>query len=111
MQGALSDNPDFSRVIKSPALKIHEASAVLGEVLNGLKTGNELKGLAQTICENRRQFALAEVLNQFNELVDNHNGVVNAEVVSAIKLKSDQVKQVESTISDAVGGDVRYRIL
>ncbi|MGB1360802.1 MAG: ATP synthase F1 subunit delta [Alphaproteobacteria bacterium] len=107
LTNAFSENEEFSRIIKSPALKIDEAAAVLSQVLTKLNSGDELKGLAKTVCENRRQFAMEAVLAQFKQLVDDHNGVVNAEVVSAVELKADQLKSVEGVIADAVGGDVR----
>ena len=107
LQKVLNNNNELCRVIKSPALKIDEADAILSEILKKLKSSDELKGLIKTLCQNRRQFALNNVLEQFMELIDDHNGIVNAEVISANKLSSKQTKQVEKAVAEVVGGDIR----
>ncbi|MDG1153263.1 MAG: ATP synthase F1 subunit delta [Alphaproteobacteria bacterium] len=107
LQKVLNSSDKLSSVIKSPALKIDEAEAILNEILKKLKSSDELKGLIKTLCQNRRQFALSNVLEQFMELVDEHNGIVNAEVISANKLSSKQTKQVEKAVAEVVGGDIR----
>ncbi|MDB2405051.1 ATP synthase F1 subunit delta [Alphaproteobacteria bacterium] len=107
LQKVLNNNDELYRIIKSPALKINEADAILSEILIKLKSFDEIKGLVKTLCQNRRQFALSNVLEQFMVLVDDYNGIVNTEVISANALSSKQTKQVEKAVAEAVGGDIR----
>jgi len=107
LQKVLNNNDELYRIIKSPALKINEADAILSEILIKLKSFDEIKGLVKTLCQNRRQFALSNVLEQFMVLVDDYNGIVNTEVISANVLSSKQTKQVEKAVAEAVGGDIR----
>ena len=107
LQNVLHSNALLSQTIKSPALSIADAKAVLVAILDKLNISGAVKGLIVVLCENRRHFALELVLSAFENLLDAHNGVVAADVISASELSDDTKQQIEQAVGQIVGSGVR----
>ncbi len=102
----LASHEEFSRIIKSPALSKEDAKNALVKILDSLGAGDAIKGLGTVLCKNRRAFALSATLKAFQDLVDIHKGIVNAEVISAIELSDTDKSSVASAVEEMVGSAV-----
>ncbi len=107
LQGVLRSDATLMQVIKSPALSIADAQAVLLAILDKLRIAGAVKGLCVVLCENRRHFALDSVLSAFQQLLDAHNGVVAADVISAVELSADTKRHIEQAVGAVAEADVR----
>ncbi len=107
IRGVLHSNTVLSKTIKSPALSIADAKSVLVAILDKLKISGAVKGLIIVLCENRRHFALEWVCTAFQDLLDVHNGVVVADVISASELSGAIKQQIEKAVGKVVGSGVR----
>ncbi len=58
------------------------------------------------IAQNRRLFALEDVIRAYRTLVSEHRGEVEAEVTSAAPLSDSQRKALEAALKEAIGSTV-----
>ena len=107
LQKVLNSNATLLQTIKSPALSVADAMAVWGAILDKLNISGAVKGLILVLCENRRHFALDLVLTTYQDLLDAHNGVIVADVISASELSADNKQQIEQAVGKVVGSGVR----
>jgi F-type H+-transporting ATPase subunit delta len=79
----IGDNPDLTRLVKSPVFDADQQLRALGAVLD--KAG--IKGLAanflRVITANRRLFAVNDMIRGFRTLLARHRGEVTAQVTVA----------------------------
>lgn len=91
------DNPLYSAEIQHKALVAIFDGKVQGLTLNFLSL----------MAQRRRASLLLQVLSAFLELVEEGEGVVSAEVVSAVALTDDQQERLRGRLSTYTGKKVR----
>ena len=106
LRNVLLSSEEFSRIVKNPALSKRDAKKALINILEAMGVSNGVKGLATVLSENRRAFALAATLDAFKVLVNEHKGIVKAEVISAAELSDDQKASVAIAVEKVVGTQV-----
>ena len=109
LRDTLSSSEEFSRIIQSPALSKADAKAVLVTVADKLGLSDAVKGLVTVLCDNRRAFALSVVLDTFEVLVEQHKGIVKAEVISATALSETDKTSVAEAVAKVVNAQVNIK--
>jgi F-type H+-transporting ATPase subunit delta len=106
-QALLSQSPDLSRLVKSPAFAAEEQERALGAVMDwaaiGATTGNFLK----VVTRNRRLFAAEDMIKGFRQALARHRGEMVAEVQSAMPLNAAQLAALKDKLKASFGKDVR----
>lgn len=106
-QALLSQSPDLSRLVKSPAFAAEEQERALGAVMDwaaiGATTGNFLK----VVTRNRRLFAAEDMIKGFRQALARHRGEMVAEVQSAMPLNDAQLAALKDKLKASFGKDVR----
>lgn len=105
----LSESPDLDRLVKSPVFSADEQSRALLAVIDKVGITGLARNFAGLVAQNRRLFALADMIRGFNRLVAHSRGEVSADVVSARALSSDQEAQLMQALKDAMGCDVQIK--
>ncbi|HCZ49352.1 MAG TPA: F0F1 ATP synthase subunit delta [Gammaproteobacteria bacterium] len=92
----------------NPKVSVEQVTQVVLAALPG-DVSPVLQGLLQTVVENDRLAAMGEIARQFQALVDERAGVARATVYSAFELSSEQLQQIEQTLSARFGRTLEAR--
>ena len=96
----------FSELVESPKLSIEQKREVLARILPALSA--EGLNLATLLVAKGRLAALAApVAREFHRLLDEHRGIVRAEVVTAVDADQAERDRIEQWLADVTGKEVR----
>jgi F-type H+-transporting ATPase subunit delta len=100
-----SDNPDFAVFLESPqvpgSVKHHGVQTVLRH------TSELARNLVSVLVEHRQIRLVRDIREQFQRLVDDHEGVARAEIVTAVALESGQ----RARVAEELGKLIRKRVV
>ena len=99
---AISNDDNFSALVSDPRIE----SSRLTELLVDLSKDNLPQGgenLVTLLVQNGRVEALADIEQQFNELVAKAQAIVNAHVTTAMALTEDQKSSLSSALEARLG--------
>ena len=102
----LHESDDLRRLVRSPMFKRGEQAAAMAAVLARAGAGDLVARFVGVIAQNRRLFALPEMIDTFNQLLARHRGEVVAEIASASPLTAAQIEALEAALRQSVGTDV-----
>ncbi|WP_428245574.1 F0F1 ATP synthase subunit delta [Ferrovibrio sp.] len=102
----LADSADLVRLIRSPAFSRAEQGAAITAVMEKAGFNDLTRRFVGVLAQNRRLFALADVISAYKKLLSHHRGEVVAEVVSAAPLDEQSLAQLKSALSSAAAGNV-----
>jgi F-type H+-transporting ATPase subunit delta len=103
----LDSSDDLTRLVRSPVFSTQDQQRALEAVLK--KAG--IKGLTANflalVTQNRRLFAVRDMIRAFFALLARHRGEVTADVTSATNLSAAQTKSLKAALKSAIGQDVQ----
>ncbi len=98
---------DLVRLVRSPVISREEQSRALAAVLDRAGVGDLVKKFIGVVAENRRLFALRDMIRDFERLLAKHRGELAAQVVSAAPLSDAQAAELEATLAEGLGQKVK----
>ena len=108
--GLLAESPDLARLVRSPVFSGEEQAKALGAILD--KAG--IKGVAanflRVVAENRRLFAVRDMIRDFTKLLAAHKGEVSAQVTVAQPLNDARLNEVREALRAVTGKDVKVDV-
>src|SRR5688572_9030080 len=84
-------DPGVAAILKDPNLSSAKAAGTLIGILSG-QLSAEAENLVRVLADNRRLEVLPEIATQFEVLKNEREGVVEAEIVSALPLENGQLE-------------------
>ncbi|MFP4083369.1 MAG: ATP synthase F1 subunit delta [Desulfonatronovibrio sp.] len=90
--GTLEDAPELVRIFKNPIFNTEEKKGILKQILGKLKCGPVVSNFCYLLADKNRVDCLPEIQAYYAELLDEFEGIVRGEIVTAIKL-ADNMKQ------------------
>ena len=100
------EKPDAKRILEHPHISRAEKRAFLQRVFAGTLAG-QLEHFLDLIIAKRREAIMADALTEFIRLSNRRRGLVEAEVVSAIALREEQVSALRDLIAKKMGKQVQ----
>ena len=97
-------NPDYVKLLNSPALSREERVRLVGEALRGLD--ERLCNLIKILTEKRCVHIFYKVASEYYDLYDLSRGIVRVEAVTAIPLSPDQAKALTNKLQISLGKTV-----
>ncbi len=107
IQDMLENSSDLERLVKSPVFSTDEQMRALTAVFKKVKISKLPMNFVSLITQNRRLFAISDMIKAFGMLLAQHRGEITAEVTSATKLTVRQMNAVKSELKAVVGRDVK----
>ncbi|MRX51603.1 F0F1 ATP synthase subunit delta [Paracoccus sp. S-4012] len=104
---AIEGSEDLRGVLTSPVLSREEQSGAVSAVADAMKLGPLLKNTVALMGENRRLFALPQLLTALRGLMAEARGEVTAQVVSAQALSAAQAERLTRSLSEKSGKTVK----
>jgi F-type H+-transporting ATPase subunit delta len=109
IQAVLAESRELQLALKSPLIKGDVKSRILEEIFTG-KVCDKSMIFLKLLAHKKRANLLNEVVMEFNTLLDERNGYLNAEVKSATKLSDDQARELVNGLSVRTGKKIRARM-
>lgn len=106
LKSMMDENKDLARLVKSPIISRADQARAMGAVLEKLGVGDLVRRFVGTVAQNRRLFALSDMIKAYDRLLAAERGEVVARVTSAKKLTKSQLDAISSALKSAIGSDV-----
>jgi F-type H+-transporting ATPase subunit delta len=110
IQEVLAGSHELVTALRSPLINVDLKSKILEEIFRN-EIGEKTMIFIKLLAHKKRANLLAGVISEFNALIDERNGVINADVKSAVKLSDEQAKELVNSLSDRTGKKIRARML
>jgi F-type H+-transporting ATPase subunit delta len=88
----LEGAPELVRVFKNPIFNVEEKKKILTQLFTKVKPGQVVSNFCFLLAEKSRLDCLSEIQAYYSKLLDEFEGIVRGEIVTAIKL-ADNIKQ------------------
>ena len=103
---ALDESADFRTLIASPIFTREEQGRATAALCKAMGVGAPTANLVALMAQNRRLFALPDVIRGFRALLAQKRGIVTAEVRSAKALSAKQREALTKTLKNSTGKDI-----
>ncbi len=106
IRGMIAESADLRRLVRSPVLTRADQAKAMGAVLEKAGTSDLVRRFVGLVAENRRLFALTDMIEAFLADLARRRGEVTASVTAAVPLSDAQVAALTDALRKAVGGKV-----
>ena len=98
---AFKANPDYVKLLNSPAIPKEERVGLVDKAFSGLD--QRLTNLIKILTEKRMIHLFDKVANSYHQLYDESRGILRVEVVTAIPLTSEQSAALTKKLANMLG--------
>ena len=95
----INQSKDFFNLIKDPTTSQEDLSKVINKIAASNKFDNLFKNFLNFLIQKRRFFFIERILKSFIEICSKKRGELVAELKSAKKLSSDEIKKITDELS------------
>ena len=103
----LDSSEDLRRLVRSPVFDREVQSKAMASLMAKAGLTQLSQNFVGVVTQNRRLFALRDMIVAFNGLIAKHRGEVSAHVTSAQALNGDQLDKLKAALKHVVGRDVK----
>jgi F-type H+-transporting ATPase subunit delta len=105
----LVNSRDLVHALRSPLIKGDKKIHILEEIFRD-SVGEKMHMFLRLIALKKRAGLLPEIIDEFQALVDEKKGVVNADITSAFTLSDEQVSELVNKLTVNTGKTIRAKI-
>jgi F-type H+-transporting ATPase subunit delta len=105
----LSGSRDLVHALRSPLINGDKKIHILEEIFRD-SVGDKMHLFLRLIAHKNRAGLLPEIIDEFQVLLDEKRGVVNADITSAVALTGDQVSDLVNKLTATTGKTIRAKI-
>ncbi|MGF1475371.1 MAG: F0F1 ATP synthase subunit delta [Geminicoccaceae bacterium] len=106
LASAVDENDDLASMIKSPLMRRDDQVRAMAAICDKAGFSDLTKKVVGLMADQRRLFALPDMVASFKAMVARERGEVQAEVVSAQPLTEEQERSLKETVGAEVGQNV-----
>jgi F-type H+-transporting ATPase subunit delta len=103
----LASTPDLVRLVRSPVFGRDDQTRAMLAVMERAGLARLTQNFIGVVTQNRRLFALADMIKVFAALLAQHRGEVSANVMSARPLSGAQLDALKDTLKQMAGRNVQ----
>ncbi len=93
LAASVVEHDDIKPLISNPVISVKQLGEVFIEIGKG-KYNSEARNLMMLLAENKRIFILPQISQLFEQLKAQHEGVLEAKIVSAFAIEGKQLKKL-----------------
>jgi F-type H+-transporting ATPase subunit delta len=101
---AEAEVPELRELLRNPQLDARARAAALRDLLSG--SDELLRNFVLVLVDKGRAGQLEEIAREFERLVGEHEGVIHAELTTAIELSDDEARDLLGRIENSTGRKV-----
>ena len=98
-------NEEFANFLDAPQLTLDQKIGLIAETL-GDSVSDLARNLISLLASRNSARLLPSITESYQEMLDEHNGVERAEVISAVPLSDEQQQRIEAMLTGIVGRDI-----
>jgi F-type H+-transporting ATPase subunit delta len=106
---AVKESPALRNILASPAVSATRKRAVIRRLADAIGASRVMRNFLLVLTDHRRAGALSEVIDAFDQLLDERLGYVRAEVQSASELTAEERERLAERLGAIAGTKVRLR--
>ncbi len=106
----ISESDDLRVLIESPIYTRDEARKGMVEIATRMGLSKIFTNTLALLATKRRLFALPLILDQLDQMISNHKGIVPAEVLSAHDLSDDEINRISDALQNKAGKAIKLDI-
>ncbi|PVE49606.1 F0F1 ATP synthase subunit delta [Pararhodobacter aggregans] len=110
LETALNDSADLRAVLSSPVYSREDLGKAITALSDKLGLSATTKGALGMMAQNRRLFALPQLIAELRRMIADEKGEITAEVTSATVLTKAQADQLAATLKANVGKTVKLNV-
>ncbi|WP_375165896.1 F0F1 ATP synthase subunit delta [Chelativorans sp.] len=107
----LRESGDLQRLIRSPVFSADEQLKAISAVLERAEIGGLVGNFLRVVANNRRLFAVPQMIRAYRQIAAEARGETAAEVTSAHALSPEQERELKATLKEVMGKDVAIRVV
>lgn len=107
LDAVLKESADLRAMLASPVVSREDQGRVVDAIAQRMGLGATLRNTLALMAENRRLFALPQLVARLGALIAEARGEVTAEVVSAQPLTEEQSQRLTRTLAEISGKTVK----
>jgi len=104
--GLIEESADLKRLVRSPVFSADDQRRAISAVLDKAELGGLVGNFIKVAAQNRRLFAVTDMISAFGRLLARHRGEVSAEVTSAEPLSETHLGELKAALKASLGKDV-----
>ena len=98
---ALKANPDYVKLLDTPALSKSEKLTLIDKSFSSLQYS--VVNLLKILCEKHLVYSFSDVCSTYSQLYDEHNGIERVEAVTAVALTCAQKDKLKEKLASMTG--------
>lgn len=98
----IEQSPEFRNFLINPVIKEEQKKKILKSMFEK-KVSAETVQFLDFLCQKRRENILGEIVEAFLDLRNEQLGLVNAEVVSVVDLRAEQIEALKTKLKTLTG--------
>ncbi len=102
----LQGSPELVRIFRNPIISEEEKKGVLKKLLERINPNKVVTNFCYLLADKNRLDQLAEIQAYYAQLLDQHQGILRGEVVTAIKLADNLKQNIASKLEEQSGQQV-----
>lgn len=106
LEALINECSDLRKFVRSPVLSTAVQSRVIVAIAEKIGAGTLATNFLKLVTENRRLFALRDIIIGFRQLVAKSRGQVTAYITSAIPLSEAHTQNLGATLKAKTGKDI-----
>jgi F-type H+-transporting ATPase subunit delta len=110
LKGVLADSEDLQRLIHSPLFGREQQTKAMVAILEKAGANDLTKRFVQGVGQNRRLFALSDMITAYLNELARRRGEITAEVTAARELTDAQKDKLVETLKKAAGAKVQVDV-
>ena len=103
----INQSKDFFTLIKDPTTNQDDLLKVINKIAENNKFDNLFRNFLNFLIQKRRFFFIERILKSFIEICSKKRGEIIAELKSAKKLSSEEIKKITDELSKNFGSKIR----
>jgi F-type H+-transporting ATPase subunit delta len=105
LQEALQKSPDLQRVLESPIIPKEDKADLLNQLFQDRVSELTMRFL-QLLVEKNRESLLGFIIQRFGELLDDYQGILRGQLISAYAFTPEQLKALKARLDKITGKNV-----
>ena len=110
LQAALDASPDLRAAVASPVIGRDEMGQAVAKLADAMKLGAVMRGTLGLMAQNRRLFALPQLLAELRRLSAAARGEITADVTTASVLSKAQADKLAAALKAKTGKTVKLNV-
>jgi F-type H+-transporting ATPase subunit delta len=110
LQAMIAESADLRRLLQSPLFSREEQGKAVAAVAERAGFADITRRFLGLVAQNRRLFALPDMVRAFRSLLARRRGETSASVTSAVPLGDAQVQALRAALKQITGADVQLDV-